>query len=137
MRLTRSCCALVVSLVAACSFPTYQVDGSGTLMPSCRNGLRDTAETGVDCGPGCDPCPACSDGMLNGQETEIDCGGSCAPCPTCQDGRQNGSESDADCGGTCGLRCDTNQRCRENADCSTLVCLSVCQPSDCKDGVRL
>jgi hypothetical protein len=49
---------------------------------------------------------------------------------------RNGAESDVDCGGACGARCQANQRCREGADCASLVCSQVCQPSDCRDGMR-
>jgi hypothetical protein len=75
--------------------------------------------------------------MRNGDESGVDCGGSsCTPCPRCDDDLQNGDESDVDCGGTCGARCATDRRCREDADCGSLVCDRVCQPSSCQDEVR-
>jgi hypothetical protein len=109
MWLGRARCALALLWIAACSFPEYTTAGVS---------------------------PACNDAVQNGNETGVDCGGSCAPCPSCSDGMQNGSESDRDCGGICSARCETNQRCRANTDCASLVCSSVCQPSDCNDEVR-
>jgi hypothetical protein len=57
------------------------------------------------------------------------------PAPTCDDRMRNGAESDIDCGGTC-EGCDTDRRCHQAADCASLVCTTVCQPSDCQDDVR-
>jgi len=134
---SRVWCAAVLLCFAACSFPDYRPPSDdGAPQTSCDDGVRNGLEDGVDCGPGCRPCPPCSDGLQNGDETGVDCGGRCGACPTCQDGLQNGSESDVDCGGTCALRCEMNQRCRENADCSSLVCSSTCQQSSCLDQVR-
>ena len=98
---------------AASSSSSDAADASGsseTADPaSCRDGVRNGDEVGVDCGGmcgGCDgsrcgtdadcadsPCvggvcggddptddPACSDGMQNGAETGIDCGGTCVAC---------------------------------------------------------
>jgi hypothetical protein len=106
---------LALFCIAACSFPEYRAGGG-----SSAGGTSS----------------ACSDATQNGDETGVDCGGSCDPCPSCTDGLHNGSESDEDCGGICSARCETNQRCRANADCASLVCSSVCQPSNCQDEVR-
>ena len=62
-------------------------------------------------------------------------GGAGMPAPACDDKAHNGAESDVDCGGNC-KGCDPDQRCRQPADCASLVCSTVCQPSDCKDDVR-
>jgi len=124
--------------IAACSFPAYQAPSgdSSALAASCHDDIRDGDEIGVDCGANCKPCPVCSDGMRNGDETGVDCGGSCDACPTCDDLLQNGAESDVDCGGTCAKRCEPMQRCREDADCDSLVCNVVCEPGDCHDHVH-
>ncbi len=132
----RVSCAVALLFFAACSFPEYQVPGDNPSAVSCSDGIRNGDELGVDCGPSCNACPVCGDGMLNGDETGVDCGGSCEPCPRCDDELRNGAESDVDCGGTCAKRCETDQRCRERADCASLVCDSVCQPSNCQDEVR-
>lgn len=53
--------------------------------PTCTDGVKNGAETGVDCGGSCAACaPAasCTDGVKNGAETGVDCGGSCAACTT-------------------------------------------------------
>jgi hypothetical protein len=136
-------CALALLCAAACSFPAYQVPdsasggtgGSGSLA-RCDDQLQNGEETGVDCGGSCKACPQCGNDLQDGDETGIDCGGTCAPCPTCDDELQNGSESDVDCGGTCAERCETEQRCRESADCASLICAVVCQPANCRDDVR-
>jgi F5/8 type C domain len=130
---SRVWCASALLCIAACSFPAYQVD---SVQPGCLDGVQDGDETGVDCGPGCGACKQCNDGTQDGDETGVDCGGSCAACPTCDDKLQNGSESDVDCGGTCAKRCEPSQRCRESADCASLVCTVVCAPPDCHDQVR-
>jgi hypothetical protein len=130
-------CAVALLSFAACSFPEYDVGGSVPLPTSCRDGVRNELETDTDCGgPVCAACPPCRNGMLDGEETGVDCGGDCAPCPSCDDELQNGSESDVDCGGTCAKRCETDQRCREGADCASLVCNMNCQPSSCNDLLR-
>ena len=52
---------------------------------SCTDGVRNGAETGVDCGGSCAACApvaSCTDGVRNGAETGVDCGGSCAACTT-------------------------------------------------------
>ncbi len=159
MSLSRGLCAFALVCVAACSFPDYAVPDRLPPQPDCDNGVRDGAETQVDCGGDCRPChcndnvrsgdeeavdcggsceacPACVNGRRDADEEGVDCGGSCPDCPTCSDDKQNGSESDVDCGGTCSKRCETDRRCLEADDCASLVCDRVCQPSNCKDGVR-
>jgi len=55
---------------------------SGTVDPTCTDGIRNGGETGIDCGgPDCAACPTCSDGVQNGNETGVDCGGpDCNAC---------------------------------------------------------
>jgi hypothetical protein len=92
----------------------------------------------------------CSDGLKNGAETDVDCGGPCSPCanalhcvlavdcqsgvckgkickpPTCLDFVKNGGESDVDCGGAC-LPCGDGKGCGDPSDCFSGVCASdVC-----------
>jgi hypothetical protein len=51
--------------------------------PTCNDGIKNGAETGVDCGGSCTACPvSCSDGIQNQDETGVDCGGPCSACPT-------------------------------------------------------
>jgi len=68
---------------------------------SCRDGIRNQNEEGVDCGGVCGACPDCFDGIKNQNEEWADCGGACQPCPTCSDDVQNGDETGVDCGGAC------------------------------------
>lgn len=83
---------------------------------TCKDGIQNQGETGVDCGGPCpNACPpSCSDGILNQDEEKTDCGGTiCSACPTCSDGIQNQGERHTDCGGPC-------QAC----------------PPDCTDGIK-
>lgn len=110
---SRVWCAVAMLCLAACSFPEFRVPD--------------------------EPGTSCSDSLQNGEETGVDCGGpNCGACPTCDDSVRNGDESDVDCGGACSSRCEMNQRCREAADCTSLVCNEqfVCEPPSCQDQVR-
>lgn len=106
-------CFLTVALALAACGP----DGNNeTAEPTCRDGIQNGGEEGVDCGGVCQACESpnnttnntsgatCSDGEQNGDEEGVDCGGSCTACgpaPTCTDGEQNGDEEGVDCGGDC------------------------------------
>lgn len=81
--------------------------------PTCRDGVQNGDEEGVDCGGVCRACEVeatCEDGMQNGDEEGVDCGGmckACGPAPTCDDGLRNGGEGGVDCGGPCPTVCPT------------------------------
>ncbi len=126
---------------------------------SCRNGVRDEGETGVDCGGAmCWPCAvdwscevdedcqsricsgvclalSCGNGVADNTETDLDCGGPCAPC---DDGL--GCYSDGDCesgvcnGGECVTpHCDDavlNGR-ETDVDCGGSECRACGNGSDC------
>jgi hypothetical protein len=92
------------------------------------------------------PGPTCSDGVKNGAETDIDCGGpDCPPCaagkrcvgatdctggaclnqvcqPTCTDGVKNAKETDIDCGGPDCSRCANGKTCVDFMDCRSGRC---------------
>ncbi|MCA9604116.1 MAG: hypothetical protein KC619_00890 [Myxococcales bacterium] len=111
---------------------------SGTCAePTCTDGIRNGAETDVDCGG--PVCPACDDGERCG--TEVDCtSGVCASriClgPSCSDGVLNGDEVDVDCGGSC-PPCDPGSPCVGDVDCTSGRCAAaVCAAPSCTDGVR-
>jgi len=95
------------------------------LIPSCDNGIKDSAEEGPDCGGPCAPCsanPTCTDGIQNGNETGVDCGGSCPACDipvSCGDGQIQAPEQ-CDHGGTVQLACPYGQM-------SCQVCNAQCQ----------
>merc|ERR1719197_2333462 len=115
----------------------------------------------------CTPAPTCSDGIKNQAETDIDCGGPCAtkcaltkgcsvngdcvsgaecsdsnvcvPEPTCSDGIKNQAETDIDCGGPCATKCALTKGCERRIDCGdSATCSSgVCVPDNtCSDGVK-
>jgi hypothetical protein len=113
---------------------------------SCRDGLLNGEELGLDCGggtcPGCPvgtPCNAgedCLTGVCGG-------GGTCLP-PSCDDQVRNQNETGVDCGGAC-PDCATAQPCAIAGDCQSGVCggggcaLGIdlcCQAPSCGDGVR-
>lgn len=47
---------------------------------TCYNGLKDSTETGIDCGGKCIPCTSCRNRMKDPNEEGIDCGGVCLAC---------------------------------------------------------
>ncbi|MCB9593385.1 MAG: hypothetical protein H6719_11695 [Sandaracinaceae bacterium] len=107
----------------------------------CMDGVRNGAETGVDCGGG--TCPGCPDGGPCG--TGADCAsGSCDPTtmtcdmPTCTDLRRNGAETDIDCGGGTCPACSPGEDCLMGRDCSSGICgggSMTCNAPTCSDGV--
>jgi hypothetical protein len=91
------------------------------------------------------PPPSTTDGVKNGAETDIDCGGSGAPkcaagksclvatdcvwgfctagvCEAHKPGRKDGDQTDVDCGGTMSPPCDWDKACLVDTDCSSQVC---------------
>ncbi len=127
---------------------------------SCTDGVKNGAETDVDCGGG--SCPACATGQSCFLTTDCATGGcsggicqpSCtsgAQCPSgvclegfcrvpnCADGARNSDETGIDCGGSspyC-VRCPAGQGCASGADCASGVCSGgVCQAPSCTDGIR-
>jgi hypothetical protein len=130
----------------ACMFVPGTTCVSNKCAPShCSNGIKDSGETGTDCG-GTTGCPRC--GTNGGCMTYKDCAsGICTNnvcvAPSCMDGKQNGFETDIDCGGaTCPLCADT-LGCSAPADCVSGVCKptsmglpDVCVAPSCTDGVQ-
>src|SRR5206468_537518 len=86
---------------------TLSCSGTVCLVDTCNDGIRNGAETDVDCGGG--KCRQCSVGQTCA--AGADClsrscaGGKCAS-PTCTDGVQNGAETGKDCGGGVCKKCD-------------------------------
>ncbi len=104
--------------------------------PTCSDGKKNQAETGVDCGGPCAACPTCSDKIRNQGETGVDCGGPCAACPTCSDKIRNQGETGVDCGGPCAA-CPKGAACSLDKDCTTGYCANgVCTEPTCSDGVK-
>ena len=119
--------------------PDASVDGfADDTSGSCTDGLKNGAESDVDCGG---TCPSkCADGKACG--APLDCGsgvcaaGRCA-VPSCTDVVKNGSETDVDCGGSCVTKCADTKACNIGADCQSSACQgNLCVPIACTDGVK-
>lgn len=118
----------LVALVPACSTST-----ATTPQGNCADGIKDGAETDVDCGGGtCNKCA--EDQTCSG---DGDCGttsckaGKCAipPSPTCVDGVKNQQETDVDCAGECSP-CADGKVCVGNGDCGSGLCTAgACAPT--------
>lgn len=107
---------------------------------SCGDGVRNGAETAVDCGG--DQCASCGTGaacFVPGDCASALCANSAASAsptcaaPSCADGEANGGESDVDCGAACaaaggGGLCGEGAACVSNADCASGSCLLVAEP---------
>ncbi len=73
-------------------------DCGGTICAPCANGVGCAVDddcTSIFCNPSTALCatPTCGDGLRNGAESDVDCGG--GTCPDCQAG--GGCEVDGDC----------------------------------------
>jgi hypothetical protein len=147
----------------ACTAPTDCVSGhcgvpvgapgcssqTAICQPShCFNGVKDSNEIDVDCGPygGCDACGpglACATGC--GCASNHCVAGACQPA-TCSDSIQNQGETSTDCGGPNCPPCQNYYGCLVNSDCSSGHCLasnsycyanrSLCVPATCSDGIK-
>ncbi|MCL2779328.1 MAG: hypothetical protein FWD73_15140 [Polyangiaceae bacterium] len=127
--------------------------GQQCVAASCTDGVKNGAETDIDCGGSL--CPACADDQACIESTDCTskhCGddGVCiAPAP--DDGIQNGDETDIDCGGSIAPKCEEGQGCLSNDDCDALACgvgntdvdntddvdtTTVCLPASHDDGVK-
>jgi hypothetical protein len=130
---------------------------------TCGDGIKDAAETDVDCGGG--TCVACAD--KHHCLTGSDCiSGTCSKGTCVAPGCTN-SEADAgatgslfscsgpnceQCGGASCAACVSGGLCQQNSDCTSNICESqlaggvcppgtppgttCCQPGDCTDGVQ-
>ncbi len=98
------------AILLACAGPTgptgagddASTDGTGSdaNANSCANGVRDGAETDVDCGGS---CALCTDGKKCSAPADCAsgvCQGGTCQVPTCSDSVQNGLEVGVDCGGS-------------------------------------
>jgi hypothetical protein len=113
---------------------------------ACSNGLKDNAETDVDCGGalGADKpplCPGCGNGKACAQH--LDCGGknSClnGNCTeiNCKDGKQGPGEMGVDCGDKCGAGCKLGNACVVSGDCSSDNCVGgLCTEPSCNNGIQ-
>eukprot|EP01124_Arcella_intermedia_P009204 TRINITY_DN15990_c0_g1_i1.p1 TRINITY_DN15990_c0_g1~~TRINITY_DN15990_c0_g1_i1.p1 ORF type:complete len:651 (+),score=9.85 TRINITY_DN15990_c0_g1_i1:31-1983(+) len=77
--------------------------------------------------PDRDPLPTCKDGILNQDETGVDCGGTCAACALKNGGRECWNAGHCTGGGPCSY-CGGGQCCRQGygpASCQGLGCTST------------
>ena len=96
--------------------------------PTCTDGIKNGAETSIDCGGG--SCPACINGqacLVNADCVSATCTGSVcvAPPSGCSDGVKNGLETDIDCGGGVCAACVIGKSCLTGNDCGTSACGSI------------
>jgi hypothetical protein len=92
------------------------------LKPKCDDGIRNGAESDLDCGGACRPCDvggACASGA--DCETGTCGGGKCLPLP-CSNGVKDGLETDVDCGGDTCRRCAGARHCLADGDCFSGTC---------------
>jgi hypothetical protein len=126
-----------------------------------KDGVKNGAETDVDCGGPCQDCgyaklcmsgtdcntgvcssgrcaANCSNKKKDGNETGVDCGGACGACNSCSDGARNGYESDTDCGGGLCSDCSLGRNCRTSGDCQSGVCANgqCVAAASCSDKIR-
>jgi hypothetical protein len=117
------------------------VDVTTTIVtPTCTDGVRNGAETDVDCGGATTGCPKCHVGQACLLATDCENGvctnGFCQPAG-CGDGHQNGTETDVDCGGANCAKCADGLMCLVPGDCQSGTCTSDrCQGPRCDDGMK-
>jgi hypothetical protein len=102
---------------------------------TCVDGVRDGAETGVDCGG---PCPGCAAGQ--GCVASSDCYGSYCQAGTCTvanctNGVRDGIETDVDCGELC-PGCGAGKLCTYDSDCLSHKCSGGHCLDHCANGVK-
>ena len=116
--------------------------GTSTTPPppaaTCSDGVKNGAETGVDCGGGtCPPCAATKGCLVATDCQSAVCTAGVCQAPTCTDGVKNGAETGVDCGGGTCAACASGKGCLAAADCQSGVCTgNVCQAPTCADGVK-
>src|SRR5262249_45629094 len=125
---------------------------------TCSDGIKNGAETDVDCGDPAMACPRCAAGKTCSAGSSC-AGGRCSfwnstgvlrmecRAGSCTDGVKNGDELDVDCGDLAMVcpRCATGKNCYVNLSCTSGICALVattpqfqyaCQAPTCGDAVR-
>ncbi|MEO7330865.1 MAG: hypothetical protein ABI193_19985, partial [Minicystis sp.] len=123
------CLSLTDCLSASCASGIC-----AAIVPTCTDGVKNSAETDIDCGGG--TCGKCANGKTCSVHT--DClsagcvGGVCAVvAATCSDGLKNGSETDVDCGGGACPKCAIGKTCAGAVDCVIVGGFAQCQNGIC------
>lgn len=98
-------------------------------IPLCANGVKDTGETGIDCG-GTSCSARCGTGTTCAAASDCESGICDSVCleDSCKNRVNDAlSESDVDCGGECSTKCDLGKTCETFNDCKSGTCTnSVC-----------
>lgn len=107
------------------------------LEATCGDGVRNGAETGVDCGGSCPQ--RCANGIACAAARDCTSGicldGACA-ASACSNGLKDGDETDVDCGGSCPAKCGFGAGCNGATSCISGICTNgSCAPS-CTDRIR-
>jgi hypothetical protein len=105
--------------------------------PTCTDGIKNGAETDIDCGG--PTCPKCANGKNCAAHSDC-AGGVChqgiCQSPSCTDGLQNEGETDVDCGGPNCPPCTAGKHCSQDSDCSQAgVVAGSCQKIACQSNV--
>ena len=132
------------ALAADCASGVCKDEGNGMrcIAPTSTDGVKNGAESDVDCGGAGNP--TCADGkMCAGRD---DCASTYCKAGICTavspaDGVQNGDETDVDCGGAGAARCVDDKMCLVDTDCESDVCKDVgaglrCQAPSPTDGKK-
>ncbi len=136
--------------------------GTGGVEVGCGNGIKDGAETDVDCGGAVPPgaggaggaagsggaggagepppmCPPCGTDKICGVPTDcasLNCVTGVCAAATCMDGIKNDQESDIDCGGAICTPCADGQACGAGSDCASKSCDgTLCLAPTCADTI--
>jgi hypothetical protein len=125
----KTCGSLVDCASASCASGVC-----AAIVPTCTDGVKNGAETDVDCGGG--TCGKCANGKTcsgNGDCQSAGCvGGVCSVvAATCSDGLKNGSETDVDCGGASCPKCAISKTCASATDCALVGGFAQCQNNIC------
>jgi len=108
---------------------------------TCKDGVKNAAETDIDCGGSCPKCDQgkkckiagdCASGVCKDTGKGLEC-----QAPSNTDGVKNGNETGIDCGGTGNPKCPDGQGCKDRADCTSDYCKTgICTAIKPGDGVQ-
>ncbi len=113
---------------------------------TCNDGLKNGAESDVDCGG--NACPKCAVGktctgagdcVIIGGFAQCQNGICIVPNAPCGDSVKNGTESDIDCGGASCVKCNNGWICGAGSDCKSGNCagnICVVAGPSCVDGAK-
>jgi hypothetical protein len=129
--------ALALVVLGAGCLQILDYPGAEPGWNQCTDGVKDVAETDVDCGGG--TCPGCGTGkncVVGGDcESHVCSGGTCLAA-MCKDGVKNGEETDVDCGGPTCTPCGFGEMCKVKGDCKGGLCIGGTCAATCTDGVK-